>query len=88
MGAVLNVEHPGAGHNHHAVPGEPVPPAKIDVVAAAGQRWVEPVQLFPDIASDQHARRIDRERVGAGVVLPLVDFVGVNQGESLSPAAR
>ena len=40
-GTVRDVEHPGAGDHHHAVTGEPVAPAEVDVVAASRQCRVE-----------------------------------------------
>ena len=88
VGAVLHVEHPCAGNNNHAVACKPVPPAEVDVIAAPGQCGVEAAKLLPDVASDQHACRIDCEGVRAGIVLALIHLVSVDQRQAFCPSAR
>ena len=88
MGTVRDVEHPRAGDHHHAVTGEAVAPAEVDVVAAAGKCRVKSPEFLPDVAADQHAGGIDGEGIAAAVVLALVQFVGVDQRQPFGPAAR
>ncbi len=83
-----HVLHPGAGHDHHTVSGQPVPPAEVDVVACSRERMVEPAERIPYVAAHQHAGRVDRKDIAAAVVLPLVQFIDVDKGQALGPAAR
>ncbi len=72
------------GDYDYAIARKPVTPAEVHVIAAARQGRVKSFQQFPDVAADQHTCGVHREGVRAGIVLPLVHFVGVDQGEAFS----
>src|ERR1700686_3118206 len=66
-------------------PGGVPPPAEVDVVAHQGQVGVEPADLVPDVAADQHARRAHGQHRAVAVVLALVDLAGPHPGGTPPP---
>src|SRR5690606_1009843 len=82
------VVHLGARNHNNAVSGQAVAPAEVNVVAAAWDCRVESAQVFKDFTADEHASRGDGEVVAASVVLPLVDFVDIDQGQALGLAVH
>ena len=56
------------------------PPAEIDIVAKQRQAPVEPAQRIEDVATDQHARRADRQNLADAVVLTLVVLAKLETG--------
>ncbi len=62
------------------------PPAEVDVLAEQGHRRVEPADLIPHIAADQHPGAAHRQNVPVPVVLALVHFARLDAGDT-SPGA-
>ena len=87
VGPVCHMEHPRRGHHDDTVPGETVTPAEVHVVAGSRQRGVKARQVFPDVTAHQHSGRIHRKGVRTAVVLALIEFVGIDEGETLGPPA-
>ena len=83
-GKLAVVEH-RVGDDLHPVAGRLDPPAEVKVVAEQPEPGVEPAELIPHIAPDQHARRADGEHRLVVVVLALVDLAGI---DARDPAAR
>ncbi len=78
--ARLGVEHDGGRRRHRAVARPGDPPAEVDVVVEQRQVGVEPVELVPHVAADQHARGVDREHVARPVVLAGIRLAGLEAG--------
>ena len=78
------VEH-RVGDDLHPVAGRLHPPAEVEVVAEQPEPGVEPAELIPHVAPDEHARRAHGEHGLVVVVLTLVDLARLDAGD---PAAR
>ena len=78
------VEH-RVGDDLHPVAGRLRPPAEVQVVAEHPEPGVEPAELIPHVAPDEHARRAHREHGLVVVVLALVDLARL---DARDPAAR
>ena len=81
-GRQLAVIHHRAGHHPHLVAGRVNPPAEVDVVTEQRQVAVEPANLVPHIAADQHAGRAHRQHRPVAVVLALVDLARLDPAEA------
>jgi hypothetical protein len=73
------------GHDLDPVAGRLDPPAEVQVVAEKPEPGVEPAELIPHIAPDEHAGRAHGEHGLVVVVLALVDLARLDAGD---PAAR
>ncbi len=81
LGRRLNVVHDRVGDYPDPVAGGVHPPAEVDVVHEQAHGRVEPADLLPDVAADQHPGAADREGVPVAVVLALVDLARLDAGQ-------
>ena len=87
-GRQLPVVQHGVGDDLHAVAGRLDPPAEVEVVAEQPEPGVEPAELIPHVAPDEHARRAHGEHGPLVVVLALVDLARVDAGDRGGPPGR
>ncbi len=80
LGRGLGMVDDGVGDHPHPVARGVHPPAEVDIVHEQAHGGIEPADLLPDIAADQHPRAAYREGVPVAVVLALVDLAGLDPG--------
>ncbi|CAB4742097.1 unannotated protein [freshwater metagenome] len=72
MGCGLAVVHDGVGRDEYPRTSTLGSPAEIEVITEELELGVETTEEVPDLASDEHAGRADREYVADSIVLSLI----------------
>ncbi len=77
-GDLLQVPHPGIGGDDDPGSDDLGPPAQVEVLAHGDDGWIEPPELVEQVGPHQRGPAGGDEDVPHGIVLTVVDLVGVD----------
>ena len=84
MGRGLTVVNDRVGGDEYPRTSSLGSPAEIEIITEELEFGVESAEKVPDLASDEHAGRADREYVAHSVVLSLIVLASLKTGEAPS----